>query len=56
MAAGRVNMIGYSIAQQFDKAANWPFGAALSLVMMIIVTVAAVIYFRSSRGERTAVA
>ncbi len=56
MAAGRVNMIGYSIAQQFDKAANWPFGAALSLVMMIIVTIAAVIYFRSTSGERTAVA
>jgi spermidine/putrescine transport system permease protein len=56
MAAGRVNMIGYSIAQQFDKAANWPFGSAMSIVMMIIVTIAAVFYFRSSRGERTAVA
>jgi spermidine/putrescine transport system permease protein len=56
MAAGRVNMIGYSIAQQFDKAANWPFGSAMSIVMMIIVTIAAVYYFRASRGERTVAA
>jgi spermidine/putrescine transport system permease protein len=56
MAAGRVNMIGYSIAQQFDKAANWPFGAAMSIVMMIIVTIAAVFYFRTTRGERAVVA
>jgi spermidine/putrescine transport system permease protein len=53
MGGGRTNMIGYSIAQQFSVGANWPFGSALSLVMMIIVTIAAMIYFRSGRGERT---
>lgn len=53
MGGGRTNMIGYSIAQQFSAGANWPFGSALSLVMMIIVTIAAMIYFRSGRGERT---
>jgi spermidine/putrescine transport system permease protein len=53
MGGGRTNMIGYSIAQQFSTGANWPFGSALSLVMMIIVTIAAMIYFRSGRGERT---
>lgn len=56
MGGGRTNMIGYSIAQQFSVGANWPFGSALSLVMMIIVTAAAVIYFRSGRGERTSLA
>lgn len=52
MGGGRTNMIGYSIAQQFSAGANWPFGSALSLVMMIIVTIAAMVYFRSGRGER----
>jgi spermidine/putrescine transport system permease protein len=56
MGGGRTNMIGYSIAQQFSASANWPFGSAMSLVMMIIVTIAAVVYFRSGRGERTALA
>lgn len=55
MGGGRTNLIGYSIAQQFSASVNWPFGSALSLVMMIIVTIAAVVYFRSSRGGSRAV-
>lgn len=54
MGGGRINMIGRSIAAQFADAANWPFGSAMSLVLMIIVTLAAVIYFRVGRGERVA--
>jgi spermidine/putrescine transport system permease protein len=52
MGGGRTNMIGYSIAQQFSASANWPFGSAMSLLMMIIVTIAAVLYFRTGRGEQ----
>jgi spermidine/putrescine transport system permease protein len=52
MGGGRTNMIGYSIAQQFSSSANWPFGSAMSLLMMVIVTIAAVFYFRSGQGER----
>jgi spermidine/putrescine transport system permease protein len=51
MGGGRTVMIGYAIAQSFSASANWPFGAAMSLLMMIIVTVAAVLYFRTGRGE-----
>ncbi|MBO9344840.1 MAG: ABC transporter permease [Chloroflexi bacterium] len=51
MGGGRTNMIGYAIAQQFSASVNWPFGSAMSLLMMIIVTFAAVLYFRSGRGE-----
>jgi ABC-type spermidine/putrescine transport system permease subunit I len=54
MGGGRVNMIGRSIAAQFSDTTNWPFGSAMALVLMIIVTIAAVLYFRYSRGERTA--
>jgi spermidine/putrescine transport system permease protein len=56
MGGGRTNMIGYSIAQQFSASANWPFGSAMSLLMMIIVTVAAVFYFRSGGNKTSAVA
>jgi spermidine/putrescine transport system permease protein len=56
MGGGRSNMIGYSIAQQFSASANWPFGAAMSLVMMVIVTLAAVLYFRSGGARNSAVA
>jgi spermidine/putrescine transport system permease protein len=54
MGGGRVNMIGRSIAAQFSDTTNWPFGSAMALVLMVIVTIAAVLYFRYSRGERTA--
>lgn len=55
MGGGRVNMIGRSIAAQFSDTANWPFGSAMALVLMVIVTIAAVVYFRYSRGERAAI-
>lgn len=55
MGGGRINMIGRSIAAQFSDAANWPFGSAMSLVLLVIVTIAAVIYFRAGRGERAAI-
>jgi spermidine/putrescine transport system permease protein len=56
MGGGKINMIGRSIAAQFSDAANWPFGSAMSLVLMIVVTIAAVLYFRAGRGEqRTAI-
>jgi spermidine/putrescine transport system permease protein len=55
MGGGKINMIGRSIAAQFSDAANWPFGSAMSMVLMVIVTIAAVLYFRAGRGERAAV-
>ena len=52
MGGGKSQMIGRTIAQQFSTANNWPFGAALSLMMMIVVTAAALVYFRVGRGEQ----
>jgi len=37
-------MIANIIQVQFGRANNWPMGAALAIIMMIIVTVAALIY------------
>ena len=56
MGGGKSNMIGRTIAAQFSDVSNWPFGSAMSLVLMVIVTIAALVYFRTSSGEqRTAV-
>ncbi|MGQ9903271.1 MAG: ABC transporter permease [Anaerolineae bacterium] len=52
MGGGKINMIGRVIAQQFGQSSNWPFGSAISLLLMIVVTIAALVYFRVGRGER----
>ncbi|HEY3342463.1 MAG TPA: ABC transporter permease [Anaerolineae bacterium] len=52
MGGGKTNMIGRVIASQFGVASNWPFGSAISLLLMVVVTIAALVYFRAGRGER----
>lgn len=39
-------MVGNVIADQFGQAFNWPFGAALSIVMTIVVIIGMAIFFR----------
>lgn len=54
MGGGKTTMIGRVIATQFGTAGNWPLGSAMSIVLMVIVTLAALLYFRAGRGERMA--
>lgn len=51
LGGGKVNYIGNVIERQFKTARDWPFGSALSFLLVGIVLVATVIYFRSLRGE-----
>lgn len=44
-------MMGNIIANQFGEAFNWPFGAALSIVMTVIVIIAIAIMFRFASLE-----
>lgn len=44
-------MMGNVIANQFGEAFNWPFGAALSIVMSVIVIIAMLLFFRFSDVE-----
>ena len=39
-------MIGNLIEQQFLSARNWPFGAALSVMMMAVMFLLILIYLR----------
>lgn len=45
-------MMGNVISDQFGEAFNWPFGAALSIVMTIIVIVAMTLFFRFADVEK----
>ncbi|RJP50212.1 MAG: ABC transporter permease [Anaerolineaceae bacterium] len=51
MGGGKVEMIGTLINRQFGVARNWPFGSAMSLILMLLVLIGVVIYFRSSTEE-----
>jgi spermidine/putrescine transport system permease protein len=49
-------MVGNLIQQQFFAAENWPFGAALTTVMMLFLLVWMVLYLRSAARETAAIA
>ncbi len=51
MGGGKVEMIGTLINRQFGVARNWPFGSAISLVLMALVLVGVIAYFRSGAEE-----
>lgn len=54
LGGGKTLMIGNIINNQFLSARDWPFGSALSALMMLLMLIATLIYFRStSRGERS---
>lgn len=51
MGGGKVEMIGTLINRQFGVARDWPFGSAISLVLMALVLLGVVIYFRSGSEQ-----
>ena len=51
LGGGKTLMIGNVISNQFLAAHDWPFGSALSMLMMAFMLIATLIYFRSSGDE-----
>lgn len=51
LGGGKADMIGNLIQQQFGSASDWPFGAAISMVLMVVMLAATLIYFRSLRTD-----
>jgi spermidine/putrescine transport system permease protein len=47
-------MVGNLIQQQFFGAEDWPFGSALTTVMMLFLLVFMVFYLRSAAREARA--
>jgi spermidine/putrescine transport system permease protein len=55
MSSGKVEMIGTLIYRQFlGQSRNWPFGSAISFVMMLLVLAGVVYYLRSGSKEERA--
>ena len=44
-------MIGNFIELQFGQGRNWPLGAAISILLLIIVSIALLFYVRAINGE-----
>jgi spermidine/putrescine transport system permease protein len=51
MGGGKIEMIGTLINRQFGVSRNWPFGASMSLVLMLLVLIGVIAYFRSGSEE-----
>lgn len=51
LGGGKTLMIGNIISNQFLAAHDWPFGSALSMLMMAFMLIATLVYFRSSSAE-----
>jgi spermidine/putrescine transport system permease protein len=53
LGGGKSLMIGNIISNQFLSAHDWPFGSALSVLMMVIMLLATLAYFRWALREET---
>lgn len=53
LGGGKQMMIGNFIDLQFGQGRNWPLGAALSLTLLIIVTVALLVYVKYANRDTT---
>jgi len=51
LGGGKVEMLGTQLERQFKSAQNAPFGSALALVFMALLTLAIVLYFRVTMEE-----
>ncbi len=47
LGGGKQPLLGSYIVTQFLTARNWPFGASLSFVLMAVMLVSTIVYFRS---------
>jgi spermidine/putrescine transport system permease protein len=52
LGGGKNMMIGNFIELQFGQGRNWPLGAALALILLVIVLAALLIYVRVTSGDR----
>lgn len=52
LGGSKSDMIGNLIQQQFGMASDWPFGAAISAVLLVAMLIGTIFYFRSLRSEQ----
>ncbi|MBP6015111.1 MAG: ABC transporter permease [Candidatus Promineofilum sp.] len=55
MGGAKVSLLGNLLQQQFMTVRDWPFGSAISFIMMAVMLAATLVYFRvSAESERAA--
>ncbi|MGH2544273.1 MAG: ABC transporter permease [Ardenticatenaceae bacterium] len=47
LGGAKVAMLGNTLALQFGSGRNWPFGSAIALIFMLLLTAGVVLYFRT---------
>lgn len=52
LGGGKMMMLGNFIELQFGQGRNWPLGAALSMVLLVVVTLALLVYVRTLSGGK----
>ena len=52
LGGSKSDMIGNLIVQQFGMASDWPFGAAISAVLLVTMVIGTIFYFRSLRTSQ----
>lgn len=52
LGGGKADMIGNLIQQQFGEASDWPFGSAISAILIVVMLFGTLLYFRSLRSEK----
>jgi spermidine/putrescine transport system permease protein len=52
LGGARTLMLGNLIQNQFLQARNWPFGSALSMILMGIILIPVLIYFQTSTDDQ----
>ncbi|OCR01949.1 spermidine/putrescine ABC transporter permease [Oscillatoriales cyanobacterium USR001] len=52
LGGAKTMMVGNLIENQFLKARNWPFGSALSMLLMVLVLIPLLIYFHISEANK----
>jgi spermidine/putrescine transport system permease protein len=53
MGGAKVSLLGNLLQQQFMTVRNWPFGSAISFIMMAVMLAATLVYFRVSGEEES---
>jgi spermidine/putrescine transport system permease protein len=48
LGGGKNMMLGNLIEQQFGQARDWPFGSALSIALLVVVTLALLVYVKNA--------
>jgi spermidine/putrescine transport system permease protein len=51
LGGGKNLMIGSLIQLQFSSSRNWPFGSAASLILLVVVMLALILYSRTPSGK-----